>query len=305
MQPSDWPFRYDLLLRLRLIEVVALWEGRVNTNHLTNYFGIKRQQASNDIKKYREDVAPGNLIYDKSVKAYIPSTTFKAQLTTGSADEYLHLLERNSDLNLRFERLELGFGHIHQLPVPNRAIKPEILRPIVKACQQNLRLEVDYRSISDPQRDGRVIIPHSIVYAANRWHVRGYCEKNKNFRDFVLTRFFDIPEIEESYSAPNTRMSNPKNDTALQQYTEAQDEDWNTKIKVSFIADPRLTPAQKEVIEHDYGMTNGRLMITIRASLVAYLMRALRIEAHTIQADPKAQQIVVENLEEIKQWVFG
>ncbi|MDO6719779.1 WYL domain-containing protein [Psychrosphaera sp. 1_MG-2023] len=288
MQDSNWPYRYDLLLRLRLIEVVAMWEGRVNTNHLIKYFGIKRQQASNDIKKYREDIAPNNLTYDKSAKAYTPSASFTAVLTTGSADEYLHLLERNSDLNLRFERLELGFGHIHQLPMPNRAISPEILRPIVKACQQNLRIEVDYRSINDPQPDGRVIAPHSIIYAANRWHVRAFCEKNQGYRDFVLTRFFNTPEFESGTS----------------EHTEAFDTDWNTKLDVSLVPDPRLTPNQKQVIEHDYGMEEGKLTLTVRASLLAYLLKALRIEAHTVHADPKAQQIVVENFDKIKNRVF-
>ena len=46
---ADWPLRWDLLLRYRLIEVIALWEGRLTTNHLQRAFGIGRQQASKDI----------------------------------------------------------------------------------------------------------------------------------------------------------------------------------------------------------------------------------------------------------------
>ena len=45
----DWPFKYDLLLRYRLIEIVALWEGKLNAGHLMDYFGIGRQQASMQI----------------------------------------------------------------------------------------------------------------------------------------------------------------------------------------------------------------------------------------------------------------
>lgn len=45
----NWPLRWDLLTRYRLIEIVAQWEGRLTTNHLMNSFGIGRQQASKDI----------------------------------------------------------------------------------------------------------------------------------------------------------------------------------------------------------------------------------------------------------------
>ena len=39
---GEWPVRWDLLLRYRLIEVMALWEGRLTTNHLMRAFGIGR-----------------------------------------------------------------------------------------------------------------------------------------------------------------------------------------------------------------------------------------------------------------------
>ena len=42
---ADWPLRWDLLLRYRLIEVIALWEGRLTTNHLVRAFGIGRQDT--------------------------------------------------------------------------------------------------------------------------------------------------------------------------------------------------------------------------------------------------------------------
>lgn len=70
---EDWPLRRDLLLRYRLIEIIALWEGRLTTNHLTRAFGIGRQQASKDINQYLGEYAPDNLVYDRSLKGYKPS----------------------------------------------------------------------------------------------------------------------------------------------------------------------------------------------------------------------------------------
>jgi len=44
--------RWEVLLRYQLIEIIALWEGRIITNHLSGAFGIGRQQASKDINAY-------------------------------------------------------------------------------------------------------------------------------------------------------------------------------------------------------------------------------------------------------------
>ena len=67
---EKWPVRWDLLTRYRMIEVIALWEGRLTTRHLCSTFGIGRQQASKDINTYLQDIAPENLIYDKHLKGY-------------------------------------------------------------------------------------------------------------------------------------------------------------------------------------------------------------------------------------------
>ena len=80
---DHWPLRYDLLQRYRLIEIIALWEGKLNATHLTGYFGIGRQQASKDINDYLKGIAPGNLEYNASAKGYKPSANFQPKLTSG------------------------------------------------------------------------------------------------------------------------------------------------------------------------------------------------------------------------------
>src|SRR5690554_287926 len=124
----EWPIRWDLLTRYRLIEIVAQWEGRLTTNHLCNSFGIGRQQASKDINNYMNNIAPRNLRYDKYVKGYVPSADFTPKITTGTADEYLHVLSRNKDIAYTFEGLDLGFANTQILQVPIRQVEPVILR---------------------------------------------------------------------------------------------------------------------------------------------------------------------------------
>lgn len=283
-----WPFRWDLLLRYRYIETIALWEGRLTTRHLCDTFGIGRQQASKDINNYIREVGAGNLEYDKFLKGYKPTDSFSPQVTRGLADEYLHLMARNNELMNVFESLSLNVANVEVLSVPVRDVRPEVLRPIMQAARQQKRLEVDYVSLNNPDREGRIIVPHTLVYTGLRWHVRAWCEKNQAYRDFVLSRFRDIPEIMDS-----------------SEHGAQGDAEWNTTVTIRIVPDPRLDSAQQEVVEADYGMVDGVLQITTSGKLVPYALKLLHTNPREELDDPMAQQIVVENHQELEPWLFG
>lgn len=285
---QKWPFRWELLLRYRFIETIALWEGRLTTRHLCDTFGIGRQQASKDINNYLREVAPGNLVYDKFLKGYKPAPDFEPKVTQGLADEYLHLMARNNELMNVFESLSLNMANVEVLSQPVRDVKPQVLRPIMQAARLQKRLDVDYVSINNPDREGRIIVPHTLVYTGLRWHVRAWCEKNQEYRDFVLSRFRDIPEIMD-----------------VSEHGVAGDTEWNTNITIRIVPDPRLRRDQQDVVEVDYGMENGALEVRTRAKLVPYALKLLHIDPKEALSDPTAQQIIVENRDEVLPWLFG
>lgn len=284
---TKWPFRWELLLRYRFIETIALWEGRLTTRHLCDTFGIGRQQASKDINNYIREVGPDNLVYDKYLKGYKPTDTFSPQVTLGLADEYLHLMARNNELMNVFESLALNVANVQVLSVPVRDVRPEVLRPIMQAARQQRRLEVDYVSLNNPDREGRIIVPHTLVYTGLRWHVRAWCEKHQEYRDFVLSRFRDTPEIMD------------ESDHGIE-----GDTDWHTMVTIRLVPDERLSEAQRDVVEMDYGMEGGALVVNTRARLVPYVLQMLHVDTGNA-ADPRAQQIVVENREDLAPWLFG
>lgn len=61
--------------RLRLIDFLVDHYGTVRRSAVMDYFGVSQPQASADLKRYME-LAPANIEYDSSVKAYIKTTTF-------------------------------------------------------------------------------------------------------------------------------------------------------------------------------------------------------------------------------------
>ena len=282
----NWPYRWDLLFRYRLIETVAYWEGRLTTNHLCNSFGIGRQQASKDINTYLREVAPGNLVYDKKIKGYVPTQDFKPAVTTGTADEYLHALSRTKDIAHTFEGLDLGCAKTHMLQVPSRPVDPIIIRSLVLAAREQRRVDIGYISLNNPETDGRIIVPHTLVCTPMRWHVRAYCEKNGDYRDFVLSRFRGVPDVLD------------KSDRGVE-----FDLAWQNQIELSIAPDPRLEPLQQEVICHDFGMKDGRLNISCKAALLQYVLQAFKLDPYKQEAKPEAQQIVIGNYKEIERWI--
>lgn len=279
--------RWDLALRYRLIETVVWWEGRLTTNHLMQSFGISRQQASKDINTYISEHAPKNLTYDRQLKGYVPSRQFRPLFIDDSASAYLHLLNQNYERAAHIEGLALAYAHTEVLQVPDRSVRPEVLRPLLKACREGLRLETEYVSFANPAPEVRLIAPHTLVYTGMRWHVRAYCEKNREYRDFVLSRLRGEPEL--LGESENGR---------------AGDTDWNTEVTLLIAPDPRLEPAQKAIIETDYGMRDGQLTVVTRGALVQYVLQRFGIDHTKIQTRAAAQQIVVANLEEIERWLY-
>lgn len=241
-------------------------------------FGISRQQAPKDINTYINEHAPKNLEYDKHLKGYVPSRRFQPLLIDDSASAYLHLLNQNHERAL----------HIEGLAVPDRSVRPEVLRPLLKACREGLRLECEYVSFTTPDGETRLIAPHTLVYTGMRWHVRAYCEKNRDYRDFVLSRFRGIPELMDDPTA-HGRESDPG---------------WATSLPVIIEPDSRLKPEQRAIIEADYGMQDGRLVIETRGALVQYVLQRYQIDPTKVHAKATAQQIVVANLDELQPWLY-
>ncbi len=133
-----------------------------------------------------------------------------------------------------------------------------------------------------------MIAPHTLIYTGMRWHVRAYCEKNKDYRDFVLSRFRGLPELMDDPS------SNERD----------QDEGWSTQVAVVIEPDSRLKPEQKVIIETDYGMREGQLVIETRGALVQYVLQRYQIDPTKVHAKATAQQIVVANLDELQPWLY-
>ncbi len=271
--------------RFWLIELLAYWEGRVNTTSLIHHFGLSRQQSSADLNAYSAQ-APTNLCYDPSSKAYLPKTDFQRHFISDDVAEYLSWMQHPSAAPAPISAPSAKLSNL-ALRLPPRKVAPELMRGLVAATRQRLRVEVDYVSLTNPNHEGRIIAPHTFVNTGLRWHLRAWCEKSRGYRDFVLSRFRGVPALLDKTEHPI------EHDTA-----------WNTQITIILQPDPRLSPAQREVLENDYQMLGGKLHITTKACMVNYLLQEMRINTKMLDGTPEAQQLVLVNREDIKPWLF-
>lgn len=282
--------KWDQQQRFRLIEIIALWEGRLTTNHLCAAFRIGRQQASRDINRYQRLFAKPPLELDRSLKGYKPSAHFKPRFSQGTANEYLTLLHHQNQMVETFDFFEMGHAQSEILTVPERSVSPVIVRALLQAAREQRRVDIDYVSLSTPEVAGRNMVPHTLVNDGFRWHVRAYCEHRQEYRDFVLSRFRNAPDLLDR--SPFGR---------------EQDEEWNRTATLMLIPNPHLSPAQQQIVAADYGMQHNQLDINCRNALVKYVVGRLDIclDRAELHAHPSAHQLTVSNLDEVRQHMIG
>lgn len=279
---------WDQKVRFRLLEIVLQWEGRLTTNHLCSAFDIGRQQASKDINRYIKEFSPEGLVYDWQLKGYKPTTDFVPQFSQGTVNEYLHLLHQDNPhantLSLVDHSLaDRRYDHTKVLDVPSRHVDSAIVRGLVQAARNQLRVDVDYASLSSEVVSGRNIVPHTLIYDGIRWHVRAYCEKRGEYLDFVMSRFRGVPDLLDA--SPHGR---------------EQDVEWNTQVEVVVIPNPCLTPGQQAIIAMDYDMLDGHLRFTQRLPLVHYALDRVQVSYDGQHGqNPDQFPLVLQNRDEL------
>lgn len=266
---------WSVLQRLRFIDFRLCWEGRINRGDLVDAFGVSVPQASNDLRRYLER-APGNMEYDKSQKSYFPSLAFKPVFIESTAESYF------DQLTISRPGVSDGCGDglikcapsFDVLPAPERRADFLSVRKIVHAINSKAALEIKYQSISTDLSGWRWIEPHALASDGLRWHVRAYCQKRSQFRDFVLGRILDIRGSRASETSATG------------------DTEWNEYVRVVIAANPRLASGQRSIIERDYAMKGGRAEIIIRRALLFYMKRRLGAD-DLAEKSPNEQQVVI------------
>lgn len=273
--------RWSVEQKLQFIEFRLFWEGHVNRGDLMDTFGLSLNQASGDLNRYIA-LAPDNMVYDKSGKTYVRSPAFSPHFMKPDATQYLAQVRSVAEGIVAPEDAWIGnLPAFDATPAPARGIDPAVLRSIVIAIRRREAVEVRYQSMSSPDPEWRWIAPHALAFDGFRWHARSFCEKSGEYRDFVISR------IIETRQSRSTQMQT------------AADADWDEIVQLEVGPHPALSQNQKRVIELDYGMQNGRVVIPVRRALLYYALKRLGLDTDPAARKPQDQQIILLNTNDV------
>ncbi len=277
--------KWELRQRLTLLEATVFWSGGITTRALTEYFGISRIQASKDLTLYQK-LCPENIFYDKYLKRYIIRNTFKPAFMRGDAREFLQILRvRQPGADGAVVALAKNLPDVEIIDPLLRQIDPEILQTVNQGIVLRQEIAIIYQSMSRPEPAQYQISPHTLVFDGLRWHVRAHSREHEQFRDFVLARMLKAEK---------------NGDSAIGR---EQDEDWQVFLTVEIGPHPALSAAQKRVIEYDYGMEQGVLQCQVRAALLPYFLKTMRIDRDDLQREANIQQIVLLNRDALQAYI--
>jgi hypothetical protein len=266
--------------RLEFIDFRLQWEGRVNRSDLVDFFSISIPQASLDFTRYFK-IAPHNARYDHTVKSYIASPRFSPIASPASSERYLNEVFGLLSGTMPRELSYLGWmPPVDTARFPLRQVREPLLRRVLHAIRGRRALTVEYQSMSRPEPGQRTLSPHAIAYDGFRWHMRAFCHEHEDFRDFVFARVLTVIGEAASNIEP------------------ASDGAWHTSVQLVLAPHPQLTEGQKRVIELDYGMKDGRLIVHTRRALLFYLLKHLGLDPNP-RTTPQAKQVVLLNEGEI------
>ena len=241
--------------RLAFIDFCLQFAGQIARADLINHFKTGLASCSRDLTLYRE-LAPNNLELKHEDKQYYRTNEFQP-IFNHNPEAVLTSLCRGFG-----DGLSNGSQPSNHCFDATRLIHPdsEVIATLMRAINSKKAVRCDYVSLSSGEGE-REIVPHSIANNGQRWHVRAFDCKSKEFRDFVCTRLQNVSEIHQAVS-----------DNQLA----ANDMSWNNILSVELSVHPSIK--YKKAIELDYNMTEGVLRLEVREALLGYLMRQWNVD---------------------------
>lgn len=248
--------------RLAFIDFFAYFLGRVGRKELSDRFGISAPVATRDFRLYNQ-IAPNNLVYRPSDRAYFKSDNFSL-ITTLSVDKCLSTLHDGfGDFECIEQQLKISES--------SRLGKPDLntIAAITRAIHTKTAVEITYFSTGTGESK-RTIVPHTLVDTSMRWHARSYCRKSKQFRDFVINR---IIKVEDTHAGSSLKDESKDNDC-----------DWIEKVTLDIRPHPKLKDKTR-AIELDYGMEKSQLLVNCRLATASYVLSGWNIDCTENQSE--------------------
>jgi predicted DNA-binding transcriptional regulator YafY len=238
--------------------------------------------AQRDITRYLS-LAPGNLAYSRSEKAYLATSIIKPQITSGEIGEYLSLDAQTGKIH--------ALDTITQIAPPAFKLDPTVIRPVLQAIRTGQGVTLRYRSLTQPKGSNRTLYPHNLVNSVFRWHVRAYCADREEFRDFNLARIANTLDLTGSRPVS----ADPDNDW-----------NWHETVHLQLAPNSYLSEEEQALLAQEFSMRKGRLSVPSRGALVPYTLHAYQVDPSIPDSDnPQRNRLILINKADLEQFLWS
>ncbi len=247
----------DTLPRFAYIETQLYWGGGITAGELAQAFSLTRQTAQGVIDRYRR-LHPQSMEYCLTRKRHLARMGFEPHYLRKGTGEFLDYL-RGEAMIAQYRDIGEDWSSL-SLHDADRLLHPRLRREpmhiMLSALRTQRAVTIEYQSkLRVMTRD---FSPNHLIFADNRYHIRGYCHVTQKFRDFVLSRIVRAePSAEDWFSSHD-------------------DGEWNQIIELRFEPNPQLLEDARQALLWDHPLDrNGYWRITCRKALAYYLKRQL------------------------------
>lgn len=253
--------------RLRAVEMMLWWRGWAGRSDLVEGFGLSPAQASSDFQRYLE-LNGKEVSYQTSRKRYEAGEDFVCVLHAPSLEEAVGVFLGGNRVKVSASGSAEESERVAILQLPKRVAEVSITRRVFVALLGGLRLRVYYHSVNSNGAEWRYLRPGALAWDGRRWHVRAWCERREEWRDFVLGRMGKA-EWSEAYDG-----------------TTPVDEDWNAWELLRLRLNPQLGAEARASLKLDYGMEGEVMEVRVRRALRGYLLAEMYLDAAEGKALP-------------------
>lgn len=261
--------------RLKIMEGVLAWEGEIGNARVRKLFDLQPVQASRLLADFR--ALMGNRIVEDGRAKVLRLAQPEEAGSPMPLDEYV----------LHTTAAEGGNPSLIDARADLTDVRPIIFATLRKAVMSKTGVKISYASMANPAYAERTIFPHAIIHVGRRWHVRAWCAKRQDYRDFTLGRIRSIEPVPEH--APSDIGS---------------DDGWETIVDLGLQAHGKLSVDQQQVVRDEFFAGAITHAISVRACLAQYVIQDLRAAVDAERDAPPEFQLEITNVQEIYSLLF-
>lgn len=254
--------------RFAFIETRLLYGGGITAQELGDMFELSRQAAQAVIKRYAT-LHPENIERDLSLRRQVASENFRPLYIQQDVRLFLDHLRGQALSGFFFE--EVYWSEDVTVEDVGVRIKPKIHIDAAQALLLGLfyKHPVYVEYMSKKKKGSRLLSPHAIIFAHNRYLVRCYCHLEKVYLDFSMSRVMHAELKKEEEWVSGT-----------------EDVKWQEYVELRYVPNPKLPLEAQEAIREDYLLgKNEPFRIRCREATVFYIRK--EIESEKIRSTTK------------------